>query len=419
LKSGSQFRAPAPPDKAATQAEISQLKDMVDNHDPLAMSQIMYWNTGSPAYRWGQILVDEWLKHGTVLGARNLALVNVAIYDATIATWDSKYTYNRPRPSEVDPSLTTVIPNPQSPTYPSEYAATAAAASTVLSYLYPDDAQMLADKATQAGASRLLAGVEYPSDVKAGADIGKKVGDLVVARGKADGSDAVWKGTVPTDPGKWTGTNPNLPLMGTWKTWILSSGSEFRPGPPPAYDSDQEKAELAEVENFKRTPQSNTVAFYWQYADGGSNFFQWTMQLIDRMVGSYHVDNDPPRAARAYALLSAAEDDAFIACWDAKYTYWAMRPFQLDPKFTPLFTTPNHPSYPSAHSCNTSTTLTVMIYLFPYEAPQLKAMIEEAGNARIWAGIHFRSDIVAGYNLGQKIAGKAIEWAKADGADTP
>src|SRR5262249_16340508 len=149
------------------------------------------------------------------------------------------------------------------------------------------------------GNSRLLAGVEYPSDVAAGAEIGKKVGELVVARGKADGSDAQWTGTVPTEPGKWSGTNPIAPMMGTWKTWLLTSGNEFRPGPPPGYDSDQEKAELAALETFKRTTQSNNVANYWQFADGGTNGFQFTTQLIDRLVWAYHIDDNAPRAARA------------------------------------------------------------------------------------------------------------------------
>ena len=60
---------------------------------------------------------------------RDLALLHVAIYDATVAAWDSKYTYNRPRPSEMQPDLETAIHNPSSPSYPSEYAVTAGAAS--------------------------------------------------------------------------------------------------------------------------------------------------------------------------------------------------------------------------------------------------------------------------------------------------
>src|SRR5207248_3059652 len=98
-----------------------------------------------------------------------------AIYDSIIAAWDSKYTHNRPRPSELDSSLTTAIPNPQSPSYPSEYAVAAGAASTVLAYLFPDDADLLTQQAQAAMQSRLIAGVEYPSDAQAGLELGQKV----------------------------------------------------------------------------------------------------------------------------------------------------------------------------------------------------------------------------------------------------
>jgi membrane-associated phospholipid phosphatase len=66
-----------------------------------------------------------------------MALLSVAIYDATVAAWDSKYAYNRLRPTAFDPSLTATLPNPQSPSYPSEHAAVAGAASTVLALSVP------------------------------------------------------------------------------------------------------------------------------------------------------------------------------------------------------------------------------------------------------------------------------------------
>src|SRR5205085_1253509 len=109
--------------------------------------------------------------------------------------------------------------------------------------------------ADEAGRSRVLAGVQYPSDIKAGFDLGRAVAAKAVERGKSDGSDAPWTGSVPSEVGKWNGTTPITPLAGTWKTWVLKSGNEFRPGPPPAYDSAQEKAELADVEAFQRTPK--------------------------------------------------------------------------------------------------------------------------------------------------------------------
>lgn len=109
------------------------------------------------------------------VNARAFALVSAAIYDATIAAWDSKYFYNRSRPSQVDQSLTTVIPNPQSPSYPSEHAVVAGAASEVLAYLFPAQAQFYRAKADEAAQSRLVAGVQYRSDITAGLELGARL----------------------------------------------------------------------------------------------------------------------------------------------------------------------------------------------------------------------------------------------------
>lgn len=136
-----------------------------------------------------------------------------------------------------------MIPNPPSPSYPSEYAVTAGAASTVLAWLFPDKAQVFMDRAQEAVNSRLLAGVEYPSDVEAGLELGRQVAELVIEHGKADRSDAQWTGSVPTEAGKWTGENPIFPMGGTWQTWALESPDQFRPAPPPAYDSEELAAE--------------------------------------------------------------------------------------------------------------------------------------------------------------------------------
>jgi membrane-associated phospholipid phosphatase len=418
LTSGSQLRLSAPPDKAATDGEIKQLKEMVAKRDAAALDQIAYWDTGSPSYRWNDIAVNEALKNNWSgpSAIRILALMHVAIYDGLVASWDSKYTFNRPRPSEIDPSLTTVIANPQSPAYPSEYAVAAGAASTVLAYAFPDDAAFFIQRAQDAGQSRLMAGVEYPSDVQAGLALGQKIGALVVAVGKADGSDAKWTGSVPTEKGKWTGTDPAFVTLGTWKTWVLTSGSQFRPGPPPAYDSDQEKAELAEVENYKRTPKTNADAYYWQFAVSAQRNFQFWSDVLDKKLFEYRMDSNAPRTARAYALLYTTYGDSGIACFDAKYTYWAMRPFQLDPKFQPLFTTPNHPSYPSAHSCLTAAAGSILGYLFPRDIDMLNGMVVAAGEARISSGIHFRTDVVVGQKLGRQVAQVAIDRAKSDGS---
>src|SRR5581483_9086561 len=97
--------------------------------------------------------------------------------DATIAAWDAKYTYNRPRPSQVDQRLTPAVPLPDSPSYPSDYAAAAAASAAVLDYLFPDDRPAIDLMAARAGASRMYAAVEFSTDVTAGAALGKAIGD--------------------------------------------------------------------------------------------------------------------------------------------------------------------------------------------------------------------------------------------------
>jgi membrane-associated phospholipid phosphatase len=417
LESGDQFRLDTPPDEAATADEIAQLVDLAASRDEDALTKIAYWNAGPPSYRWNQIAMEELRLQAMPVNMayRNLALVNVAIYDATVAAWDSKYAYNRPRPSEVDSSLMTVIPNPSSPSYPSEYAVTAGAASAVLSYLFPDKAQFFEDKAQEAVHSRLVAGVEYPSDVEAGLELGRQIAAQVIEYGKADGSDAPWTGSVPTEPGHWTGENPASPAAATWATWVLTSPDEFRPEPPPAYDSEELAAQMQELRDFARTPVSNSIAMFWEYGAGGRRVYWFWNEIANRLILQADWQDDAPAAARAYVLLNTAGNDAGVACWDAKYTYWAIRPHQLDPEFSPLFGVPGHPSYPSAHSCFSSAAATMLAHLFPADAEEVRALAREASESRVWAGLHFRSDLEAGNQIGRDVANAVIERALIEG----
>jgi membrane-associated phospholipid phosphatase len=151
-------------------------------------------------------------------------------------------------------------------------------------------------------------------------------------------------------------------------------------------------------------------------AVGGLRGHQYWSEQIGRLVLEYRLDDDPPLAARAYALQNIAGSDTGIACWDGKYTYWAIRPFQLDPGVKPLFPTPNHPSYPAAHGCLSTAEAGILGYLFPRDAAALAALADEARESRVWAGIHYRSDIVAGAALGLAVADKVIDRARKDGS---
>ena len=125
---------------------------------------------------------------------------------------------------------------------------------------------------------------------------------------------------------------------------------------------------------------------------------------------------NPPRWARVYALIAASFFDSFIASQDGKFTYWYIRPPQLEPAIVPLFPVPNFPSYPSNHAVFSSTRSEMLAYLFPQRADFARALGKEAGDSRIWAGIHYPIDLAAGNALGKSVAQKFIAWANADGS---
>jgi membrane-associated phospholipid phosphatase len=420
VSSGSQLRLPAPPDAATTRAELAELQALAGKRDDAALDLINYWDSGSPGYRWDDLALTHGLAKG-VGGAkawRALALLNVAIYDATIAAWDNKYYFNRQRPSEANPQLTTALPVPNSPSYPCEHSAVAGAAAAVLSYLYPADAAIFEAGATEVGRCRQVAGLAYPSDVAGGFEIGKAVGEMVIARAKADGSDKPWGGSVPTGPDTWKpapNTTPADVTFATWKPWVLSSNDQLRLPAPAAVGSAQRTQELAEVKNFARTNATNVTASFWEYYGGMRVHIFWHTHL-SRKIEEYRLDGNPPRAARAYALLSVANYDAALACYDSKYTHWLPRPVHLDPTLTTVVATPNHPSFPSAHATLSSANAEVMAYLFPREAGIFTGYAQESANSRLWAGIHYRSDNENGLAQGRKAAELVIARAKEDGA---
>lgn len=414
ISSGRDFRVPPPPDAAGSQAEIAWLKDYISQNAAQGATQIKHWDAGAPGYRWLDLMISRFIANQPLPNPpRSMLYVSLAMYDATIAAWGSKYAYNRLRPSQVDASVPTALAVPRSPSYPSEHAATAAAAAAVLGYLYPAEAQSFELLAEEAGRSRLLAGLEYPSDYTAGLALGRRVAAEVTAKARADGSDAVWGGTVPTGPCMWTGTNPgNVTAVG-WKTLLLTSANEFRPPAPPACTSAQVQAEVGAVLNYPRSFVSNYKAFYWQTPEGTQ---MWPYVWAHRWLAEDKLDQNPPRAHRVYALLAASHWDTFIASQDGKFAYWYLRPHQLEPRIVPLFPVPNFPSYPSNHSSFSSSRAEILSYLFPTRAEVARSIGKEAGDSRIWAGIHYEMDNQSGVTLGKAVAQKFITWADADGS---
>jgi PAP2 superfamily len=192
LSSGAQFRLTPPPRGLAQEIEIKSLIRRAGRRDAAALAAISFWDAGPPGYRWNEIALNQVFKNNLNANgpriARIMALLNVAIYDATIAAWDSKYVYHRPRPSEVNSQVAPTLPVPNSPSYPSEHAAAAGAAAAVLGYLFPRDADFFSAQAQEAALSRIWAGIHFRSDIEAGLAIGRAVAQKVIERAQNDGS---------------------------------------------------------------------------------------------------------------------------------------------------------------------------------------------------------------------------------------
>ena len=417
LSSGAQFRLP-PPDAGSTEAELEELRALRSGLGADTLDRVEWWNAVAPSYRWNQIALEEALRAGLRANAasRHLALLHTALADAMIATWDSKLAHGRPRPADVDTTLATTVPTPDSPSYPDESAVAGTVAAAVLGEIFPERADEFARLAEEQAQTRLLAGIAFPSDVAAGIELGRSVAAVALERAQGDGFDQPWTGSVPTEPGLWNGENPVMPQAAHWKPWLLTSPDEFRPAPPPAYDSPERAAEMAELRAFERTPATNAAAMFWEVAVGGMRNFEYWNNQAERLLLEYGQAGDAPRAARVYALLNVAFYDAGVACWDAKYAYWTIRPFQLDPEFETVVTTPNHPSYPAAHACYSMTAALVLAHLFPRDAEALRKLGHDSGESRIWAGIHYPSDVKAGREIAEQVAARAIERARADGS---
>jgi hypothetical protein len=286
--------------------------------------------------------------------------------------------------------------------------AVAGAASTVLVHLYPDEAGSIDALADQ------LADVHSTAFAR-----GVLVGRELVARADSDGSDAVWTGSPPVGPGYWVPTPPGYvypplePLAGTWRTWNLSDGSQFRPGPPPAYGSSQFLQEVDEVYAVSQdlTAKQKRIAEYW--ADGPGTVTppgHWNDIALGLVA---HAGWPTLRESLLFAALNTAQADAFIACWDAKYTYWSLRPVTairqlIDPNWLSYIVTPPFPAYVSGHSTTSGSASTVLGAFFPDRAGDLNAMAEEAAISRLYAGIHFRSDNEAGLELGRRVGAVAV-----------
>jgi hypothetical protein len=110
------------------------------------------------------------------------------MFDAFIASQDSKFAYWYIRPSQLDTSITPLFPVPNFPSYPSNHAVFSATRSEILAYLFPDHADFARALANQAADSRIWVGIHYQMDKDAGMALGNQVAQRFIEWANPDGS---------------------------------------------------------------------------------------------------------------------------------------------------------------------------------------------------------------------------------------
>jgi hypothetical protein len=261
----------------------------------------------------------------------------------------------------------------------------------------------------------------------------------ILARRASDGSANSFTYVPGTNPGNWRPTPPaNAPgALAHWgdvTPFLMSSGEQFRPAPPPALGSAEyaaaynEVKEIGSLNSLTRTADQTASALFWDAANGSP----WLR--IGLLVGEDET-LDTLGFARSYALLTTGLADALIAGFDAKYEYALWRPVTairlgdtdgnaataVDAAWQSLFPAPAHPSYLSTHSALSGAGAGILSALFgdtqgftftiagdtrSFTGLQQAAL--DGANSRLWGGIHFRFDNDAGLATGYQIAQLAM-----------
>jgi membrane-associated phospholipid phosphatase len=382
---------------------------------------------------WNQLALDaiRQVRPNPLAASRDLAITHAAVYDAVNA---------------IDGSYQPYFAHVHASHGASLEAAAAQAAHDTLATLFPTqastfDATLAAD----------LASIP-PGRARQGIDVGHDVAQQILTWRSSDGSGAVVPYTPGTNPGDWQPTPPAfLPALAPqWAAvtpFAMTHGSQFRPPLPPALTSSayatafNEVKSLGRIDGATRTADETQIALFWKDAVGTAYAFGHWNEIAAGV--SAEQGPDVVADARLFALLNIATADALIGCWDAKYTYNVWRPVTAiqfagdsalnpatvsDPTWTPLIATPNFPSYTSAHSTVSSAAAAVLTALFgshyhftvgsdgllgvTRSFDSFDAAAAEAGQSRIYGGIHFQFDnqggLASGHALGRFVVGNFL-----------
>lgn len=189
---------PGPPPAVNSQQmkdETQEIYNMVKNPTRDQIRIVHFWADGvgtpTPPGHWDAIAAEDFIakSYSEVRWARNFALLNMALMDAAIVCWDTKFAYFNPRPSQLNPAIKTLTGIPNFPSYISGHSTFSGAAAAVLGHLIPERATAYQAMAQEASLSRMYGGIHYRSDCSVGLEVGNKVGDYAVQRALTDGAD--------------------------------------------------------------------------------------------------------------------------------------------------------------------------------------------------------------------------------------
>lgn len=397
-------RIPSPPVSASAAGKLDRARTRRAALRSNAVNEAD-WQSGY-TLGWNRIARTLVAKHrlGSLQAARVYSLLTVAQHDVLLAAQHNKLLYRRKGPSG------------RAYSYPSTAASIGRASEEILAYLYPDEAAELRRLRHESDLVDLKRGRVFISDISAGHTLGSNVAKAIIARARTDRSGVLYTDPVPTGPGMWFSavTPPAtsiLPLWGKVKPWLLRSGDQFRPAPPPAYGSPEFQAALAEVRAIAngRTPEQTRIAQFWVDGAGTSTTPGHWNEIAIASISSARMSE--LRIARTLALLNMAMMDASIACWDTKYAYWLLRPSQADPEIRLAVPLPDFPAYSSGHSAFSGAAAYLLGQVFPMEKDRLAAMALEASMSRLYAGLHYRFDSEVGLATGRAVSDLVLKWA--------
>jgi membrane-associated phospholipid phosphatase len=308
-------------------------------------------------------------------------------------------------------------------------AAVAAAAYQVLVSLFPGQAESLRARYDEA-----LAAIPDGRAERGGVAVGEAAAAAMVASRQNDGafSDATWR--VGTEPGQWRPTPPDFLQVGAWvatlKPFVVDPDNYSTPGPPAlasaayARDLNEVKA-LGSADSTVRTAEQTEAATWWD----DPRLVEW--EIKRQVATTYRLST--LQTARLLAMADMAAVDTLIACYKAKKFWSLWRPVtaipladtdgnpatSADPAWTPLRITAPSTEYPSGHACFTTATMDSLRKFFGRDNITFSASSADSGTtrrydslagataelleARIWAGVHYRTATVDGQRLGSTV----------------